>query len=38
MRELIDISHKEAVERLKRFGITNEKVYLVFLNIQQSLT
>ena len=31
MREQNDISHKEAVERLKQFGITNEKMYLINL-------
>ncbi|MCI5158275.1 MAG: hypothetical protein D3906_07490 [Candidatus Electrothrix sp. AUS1_2] len=31
MKELSDISHKEAMDRLKRFGITNEKVYLIDL-------
>ncbi len=31
MQEHNEISYKEAVERLKRFGITDEKVYLVGL-------
>lgn len=31
MREHNGISHKEAVERLKQFGITNEKIYLINL-------
>ena len=31
MREHNDISHKEAVERLRQFGIMNEKMYLINL-------
>jgi hypothetical protein len=31
MTESKELSHKEAVERLKRFGITGEKVYLIDL-------
>ena len=31
MKEFSDISRQEAVNRLKRFGITNEKMYLINL-------
>ncbi len=31
MTEKKELSHREAVERLKRFGITGEKVYLIDL-------